>query len=333
MKIILKSGDAMELNEGASALQAALAISEGLARNAVCAKVNGELVDLSETLKDGDSLEIVTLKDKEGLQVYRHTCAHVLAQALKTVYPTCKLSIGPVIENGFYYDVDFVTPITQADLAKIESEMQKIIKSNLPIERFTLPRNEAIALMEEYSENYKVELIQDLPEGETISFYKQGNFTDLCRGPHLPSTGKIKAFKLTSIAGAYWRGDEHNKMLTRIYGTAFAKKDEMDAYFTMLEEAKKRDHTKLGKELKLFAIMNEGKGLPFFLPNGMVLKNELVNYWRDLHTREGYVEVQTPIMLNRTLWETSGHWFHYRDNMHLHFILQQRKFLPCLAIK
>ena len=316
MKIILKSGDAMELNEGASAMQAALAISEGLARNAVCAKVNGKLVDLSEPLKEGDSLEIVTLKDKEGLQVYRHTCAHVLAQALKTVYPTCKLSIGPVIENGFYYDVDFVTPITQADLAKVESEMQKIIKSNLPVERFTLPRNEAIALMEEYSEDYKVELIQDLPEGETISFYKQGNFTDLCRGPHLPSTGKIKAFKLTSIAGAYWRGDEHNKMLTRIYGTAFAKKDEMDAYFTMLEEAKKRDHTKLGKELKLFAIMNEGKGLPFFLPNGMVLKNELVNYWRDLHTREGYVEVQTPIMLNRTLWETSGHWFHYRDNMY-----------------
>ena len=316
MKIILKSGDAMELEAGASAMQAAMAISEGLARNAVCAKVNGELVDLSHELRDGDSLEIVTLKDKEGLQVYRHTCAHVLAQALKTIYPTCKLSIGPVIDNGFYYDVDFVTPITQADLAKVESEMQKIIKSNLPIERFTLPKAEAVALMENYSENYKVELINDLPDGETISFYKQGNFTDLCRGPHLPSTGKIKAFKLTSIAGAYWRGDEHNKMLTRIYGTAFAKKDEMDAYFTMLEEAKKRDHTKLGKELGLFAIMNEGKGLPFFLPNGMVLKNTLVEYWRQIHTREGYVEIQTPIMLNRTLWETSGHWFHYRDNMY-----------------
>ena len=316
MKIILKSGDAMELELGATAMQAAMAISEGLARNAVCAKVNGELVDLSQELKEGDNLDIVTLKDKEGLQVYRHTCAHVLAQALKTVYPTCKLSIGPVIENGFYYDIDFVTPITQADLAKIESEMQKIIKSNLPIERFTLPKAEAIALMESYSENYKVELIEELPEGETISFYKQGNFTDLCRGPHLPSTGKIKAFKLTSIAGAYWRGDEHNKMLTRIYGTAFAKKDEMDAYFTMLEEAKKRDHTKLGRELGLFAIMNEGKGLPFFLPNGMVLKNTLVDYWRQIHTREGYVEIQTPIMLNRTLWETSGHWFHYRDNMY-----------------
>ena len=316
MNIILKNGESMSLENGATAFAAAQAISEGLARNAVCAKVNGQLVDLSHTLNEGDSLEIVTLKDKEGLQVYRHTCAHVLAQALKTVYPTCKLSIGPVIENGFYYDIDFVTPITQADLAKVELEMQKIIKSNLPIERFTLPKDKAIALMEEYSENYKVELIEDLPEGETISFYKQGGFTDLCRGPHLPSTGKIKAFKLTSIAGAYWRGDEKNKMLTRIYGTAFAKKDEMDAYFTMLEEAKKRDHTKLGKELKLFAIMNEGKGLPFFLPNGMVLKNTLIEYWRQIHTREGYVEVQTPIMLNRTLWETSGHWFHYRDNMY-----------------
>ncbi len=316
MTILLKNGDGLELPENATCMQAALAISEGLARNAVCAKVNGELVDLSREMKDGDSLEIVTLKDKEGLQVYRHTCAHVLAQALKTVYPTCKLSIGPVIENGFYYDVDFVTPITQADLAKLEVEMQKIIKSNLPIERFTLPRKEALELMEEYSENYKVELIEDLPDDAEISFYKQGSFTDLCRGPHLPSTGKIKAFKLTGIAGAYWRGDEHNKMLTRIYGTAFAKKDEMEAYFTMLEEAKKRDHTKLGRELKLFAMMNEGKGLPFFLPNGMVLKNTLIDYWREIHTRDGYVEVQTPIMLNRTLWETSGHWFHYKDNMY-----------------
>ena len=316
MNVILKNGESMALENGATAMQAALAISEGLARNAVCAKVNGNLVDLSHALNDGDALEIVTLKDKEGLAVYRHTCAHVLAQALKTVYPTCKLAIGPVIENGFYYDIDFVTPITQADLAKVESEMKKIIKSNLPIERFALPRTEAIELMKSFNETYKVELIQDLPDGEEISFYKQGNFIDLCRGPHLPSTGKIKAFSLTSIAGAYWRGDEHNKMLTRIYGTAFAKKDEMDAYFTMLEEAKKRDHTKVGKELKLFAMMNEGKGLPFFLPNGMILKNTLVEYWRQIHTREGYVEVQTPIMLNRSLWETSGHWFHYRDNMY-----------------
>ncbi|MBR2340896.1 MAG: threonine--tRNA ligase [Clostridia bacterium] len=316
MTIVLKNGDGLALEENASCMQAAMAISEGLARNAICAKVNGELVDLSYTLKEGDNLEIVTLKDKEGLQVYRHTCAHVLAQALKTVYPTCKLSIGPVIENGFYYDVDFVTPISQADLAKVEVEMQKIIKSNLPIERFVLPREEALELMKSYSETYKVELIEDLPEDAEISFYKQGNFTDLCRGPHLPSTGKIKAFKLTGIAGAYWRGDEHNKMLTRIYGTAFAKKDEMEAYFTMLEEAKKRDHTKLGRELKLFTMMNEGKGLPFFLPRGMVLKNTLIDYWRQIHTRDGYVEVSTPIMLNRTLWETSGHWNHYRDNMY-----------------
>ena len=316
MNITLKNGDSMQLEVGATAYTAALAISEGLARNAVCAKVNGELVDLSHALNEGDTLEIVTLKDKEGLNVYRHTCAHVLAQALKTVYPTCKLSIGPVIENGFYYDVDFVTPISAADLSKVEAEMKKIIKGNFPIERFTLPKAEAIALMQEYNEDYKVELIEDLPDGETISFYKQGNFTDLCRGPHLPSTGKIKAFKLTSIAGAYWRGDEHNKMLTRIYGTAFAKKEEMDAYFTMLEEAKKRDHLKVGRELKLFALMNEGKGLPFFLPNGMVLKNALIDYWRQIHTREGYVEVSTPIMLNKTLWETSGHWSHYRNNMY-----------------
>ena len=316
MNVILKNGDAMQVAENATCLQAASAISEGLARNAVCAKVNGEEVDLSHVLKEGDALEIVTLKDKEGLHVYRHTCAHVLAQALKTIYPTCKLSIGPVIENGFYYDVDFVTPINKDDLAKIEAEMQKIIKSNLPIERLTLPREEAIKLMDGYDEKYKVELIEDLPEGETISFYKQGNFTDLCRGPHLPSTGKIKAFKLTGIAGAYWRGDEHNKMLTRIYGTAFAKKDEMEAYFHMLEEAKKRDHTKLGKELKLFTILNEGKGFPFFLPHGMVLKNALVDYWRQLHDREGYVEVATPVMLSRSLWETSGHWDHYKDNMY-----------------
>ena len=316
MLIKLKNGEEKELQDGSTCFQAAQAISEGLARNAVCAKVNGELVDLLAVLNEGDTLEIVTMKDKEGLQVYRHTCAHVLAQAVKTIYPTCKLSIGPVIDNGFYYDIDFTTPISMADFAQIEAEMQKIIKSNFPIERFTLPREEAINLMKSYKENYKVELIEDLPEGETISFYKQGGFVDLCRGPHLPSTGKIKAFKLTSIAGAYWRGDEHNKMLTRIYGTAFAKKDEMEAYFTMLEEAKKRDHTKLGKELKLFAILNEGKGLPFFLPNGMVLKNTLIDYWRQIHTRDGYVEISTPIMLNRTLWETSGHWDHYRDNMY-----------------
>ena len=316
MQIVLKNGDAMQLAEGATAQDAAQAISEGLARAAVAAKVNGALVDLSHVLADGDALEIVTLKDKEGLEVYRHTCAHVLAQALKTVFPTCKLAIGPVIDNGYYYDVDFKTPITMEDFEKIEAEMRKIVKSNLPIRRFTLPREEAIALMSKYHEPYKVELIQDLPEGEEISFYQQGAFTDLCRGPHLPSTGKIKAFKLVSIAGAYWRGDEKKKMLTRIYGTAFAKKDEMDEYFQMLEEAKKRDHIKLGREMKLFALLPEGKGFPFFLPNGMILKNTLIDYWRQIHRREGYVEVQTPIILNRSLWETSGHWDHYKENMY-----------------
>ena len=316
MIITLKGGDKKEYAAAVSCKQIAQDVSEGLARAAVAAKVNGALVDLSHVV-DGDAeVEIVTLKDREGLQVYRHTTAHVLAQAVKTIFPTSKLAIGPTIENGFYYDIDFQTPITQEDLGKIEAEMQKIIKSNLPIERFTLSRADAIKLMTKYSEKYKVELIKDLPAGEEISFYKQGSFTDLCRGPHLPSTGKIKAFKLTSIAGAYWRGNEKNKMLTRIYGTTFAKKDEMDAYFTMLEEAKKRDHIKLGKELGLFAFLNEGKGFPFFLPKGMILKNTLIDYWRQIHTREGYVEVQTPIILNRSLWETSGHWDHYKENMY-----------------
>ena len=297
-------------------MDAAKAISDSLARNAVAVKINDKLCDLSAALSAGDKLEFVTLKDKEGLEVYRHTCAHVLAQAVKTIFPTCKLAIGPVIENGFYYDIDFNTPITQEDFGKIEAEMQKIIKANTPIERFELPRKEAIELMTRYKEKYKVELINDLPENAVISFYKQGAFTDLCRGPHLPSTGRIKAFKLTSLAGAYWRGNEKNKMLTRIYGVAFAKKDEMEAYFNMLEEAKKRDHIKLGKELKLFALLNEGRGFPFFLPNGMVLKNILADYWRDLHRKEGYVEIQTPIILSRTLWENSGHWDHYKDNMY-----------------
>ncbi len=316
MIITLKGGDKKEYAAAVSCKQIAQDISEGLARAAVAAKVNGALVDLSHVVEGDAEVEIVTLKDREGLQVYRHTTAHVLAQAVKTIFPTSKLAIGPTIENGFYYDIDFQTPITQEDLGKIEAEMQKIIKSNLPIERFTLSRADAIKLMTKYSEKYKVELIKDLPAGEEISFYKQGSFTDLCRGPHLPSTGKIKAFKLTSIAGAYWRGNEKNKMLTRIYGTAFAKKDEMDAYFTMLEEAKKRDHIKLGKELGLFAFLNEGKGFPFFLPKGMILKNTLIDYWRQIHTREGYVEVQTPIILNRSLWETSGHWDHYKENMY-----------------
>ncbi|MCH5148519.1 MAG: threonine--tRNA ligase [Clostridiales bacterium] len=316
MEILLKNGDKLAVDKGATCLNVAQKISDSLARAAVAAKINGVLCDLSTKLKGGETVEIVTLKDKEGLEVYRHTCAHVLAQALKNIYPTCKLAIGPVIDNGFYYDIDFNTPINMDDIAKIEIEMNKIISAKTPIERFELPREEALELMAKYDEKYKVELIKDLPEDAVISFYKQGSFTDLCRGPHLPNTGKIKAFKLVSIAGAYWRGNEKNKMLTRIYGVAFPKKDELQAYFTMLEEAKKRDHIKLGKELQLFALLNEGKGFPFFLPNGMVLKNSLTEFWRDLHRKEGYVEIQTPIILTRNLWETSGHWDHYKDNMY-----------------
>ncbi len=316
MKITLKGGEIIEANSGSTCREIARSISEGLERNAICGKVNGELVDLSYPITEDCSLEIITLKDKEGLDVYRHTCSHVLAMAIKQIYPTCKLAIGPTIDNGFYYDIDFQTPISVEDFSKIEAEMQKIIKSDLEVERFELPRNEAIQLMKKYKENYKVELIENLPEDSTISFYKQGNFTDLCRGPHLASTGKIKAFKLTSLAGAYWHGDEKNKMLTRIYGTAFEKKSQLDEYLTMLEEAKKRDHRKIGKELGLFAFLDEGPGFPFFLPKGMVLKNTLIEYWREIHRREGYVEISTPIMLNRELWETSGHWDHYKENMY-----------------
>lgn len=316
MKVYLKNGDALTVEKGAKYIDAAKAISDSLARNAVAVKANGELRDLSATASDGETLEFVTLKDKEGIQVYRHTCAHVLAQAVKTIFPTCNLAIGPAIDNGFYYDFDFNTPITQEDFEKIEAEMGKIIKANVPIERFELSKKEALELMKKFKEKYKVELIKELPEDSVISFYKQGAFTDLCRGPHLPSTGKIKAFKLVSLAGAYWRGNEKNKMLTRIYGVAFAKKDEMQAYFEMLEEAKKRDHIRLGKELKLFTLLNEGRGFPFFLPNGMVLKNTLTKYWRQLHRREGYVEIQSPVILNRSLWETSGHWNHYKNNMY-----------------
>ena len=268
MNILLKNGQ-LQVEEGASCADAAKSISEGLARSAVAAKVNGTLCDLSSKLTDGDTLEIITLKDKEGLDVYRHTCAHVLAQAVKNVYPTCNLAIGPVIENGFYYDIDFKTPISQDDFAKIETEMLKIIKANTPIERFELPRAEAIKLMKKFKEKYKVELINDLPEDAVISFYKQGTFTDLCRGPHLPSTGKIKAFKLTQLTGAYWRGNEKNKLLTRIYGTAFEKKSQLDEYLIAAEEAKKRDHNKLGRELGIFMTSDVvGQGLPILMPKG-----------------------------------------------------------------
>ena len=253
---------------------------------------------------------------KDELRAIRHTASHVLAQAVKRLYPETKLAIGPAIDDGFYYDFDREGGFTPDDLEKLEAEMKKIVKENLALKPFVLTRDEASKFMQEKGEPYKVELIEDLPEGETISFYQQGDFVDLCAGPHILYTKGIKAFKLTSIAGAYWRGSEKNKMLTRIYGTAFAKKEDLEAYLTMMEEAKKRDHRKLGKELGLFMFAEEGPGFPFFLPKGMTLKNTLIDYWREIHLREGYQEVSTPVILSRKLWETSGHWDHYKENMY-----------------
>ena len=317
MKVTLKDGSVKEYAQPMSVLDVAKDLSEGLARVACAGEVDGEIVDLRTVLDKDCALNILTAKDAGGLSTLRHTASHVMAQAIKRLYPRAKLAIGPSIADGFYYDIDFETPITSDDLGKIEAEMKKIVKEALPLERFELPREEAIALMKEKEEPYKVELIEDLPEGETISFYRQGEFTDLCAGPHLASTKEIgKAFKLMSIAGAYWRGDEHNKMLTRIYATAFAKKEELEAYITMMEEAKKRDHRKLGKELGLFMMHEAGPGFPFFLPKGMVLKNVLLDYWRQIHKKAGYVEISTPVILNRSLWETSGHWDHYKENMY-----------------
>ena len=317
MIITLKDGSKKEYAQAMSIIDIARDISEGLARVACVGEVDGQVEDLRTVLDKDCELNILTVKDEAGLAALRHTASHVMAQAIKRLYPSAKLAIGPSIADGFYYDIDFETPITAEDLENIEAEIKKIIKEALPLERFTLPREEALALMKEKEEPYKVELIEDLPEGEEISFYKQGEFTDLCAGPHLMNTKEVgKAYKLTSIAGAYWRGNEHNKMLTRIYATAFAKKEELEAYVTMMEEAKKRDHRKLGKELGLFMMHEAGPGFPFFLPKGMVLKNTLLEYWREIHKKAGYVEISTPIILNRSLWETSGHWDHYKDNMY-----------------
>ena len=276
--------------------------------------INMETVKI--TLHDG-SVEEISKEDERYLSTLRHSCSHVLAQAIKRLYPEAKLAIGPSIADGFYYDIDFAEPISESDFEKIETEMRKIIKENEKIEYFSLPREEAIKLMQEKDEPYKVELIEDLPEGELISFFRQGEFTDLCAGPHLQYTKQVgKAFKLQNIAGAYWRGSEKNKMLTRIYGTAFDTKEDLENYLQMMEEAKKRDHRKIGKELKLFMFNEAGPGFPFFLPNGMTVKNTLIDYWRELHHKAGYVEVSTPIILNRKLWETSGHWDHYKENMY-----------------
>ena len=317
MKITLKDGSVKEYAQAMAIIDIAKDISEGLARMACVAEVNGEVADLRTVVDSDCELNILTAKDPAGLAALRHTASHVMAQAVQRLWPTAKLAIGPSIADGFYYDIDFAEPISAEDLPKIEAEMKKIIKEALPLERFELPREEAIAFMKEKEEPYKVELIEDLPEGSVISFYKQGEFVDLCAGPHVMNTKDLgKAFKLLNLAGAYWRGSEKNKMLTRIYATAFGKKDELDAYITMMEEAKKRDHRKIGKELGLFMMSEAGPGLPFFMPNGMVLKNTLLEYWREIHKKAGYVEISTPIMLNRTLWETSGHWDHYKDNMY-----------------
>ena len=316
MKITLKDGSILEAEKGSDLLSVAKLISEGLARNAVAAKWNGKLVDLSATAEEDGALEIVTLKDEEGLQIYRHTCSHVMAQAIKTIYPTCKLAIGPTVEDGFYYDVDFTTPIKEEDFAKIESEMNRIIKADFPLERFTLPKEEALALMQKFDEPYKVELIKDLPEGAVISFYKQGGFTDLCRGPHLPSTGRIKAFKLLSVTGAYWRGNEKNKMLTRIYATAFEKKSELEDYLVRQEEAKKRDHNKLGRELGIFMTDETiGQGLPLLMPKGAKLFQILNRFVEDEEAKRGYMLTKTPYMAKSDLYKISGHWDHYQDGM------------------
>ena len=317
MKITLKDGSVKEYAQAMSVIDIAKDLSEGLARVACAGEANGEVVDLRTVLEQDCELNILTAKDEKGLAALRHTASHVMAQAVKRLYPNTKLAIGPSIADGFYYDMEFDTPLTSDDFGKIEAEMKKIIKEDLKIERFTKSREDAIAFMKEKGEPYKVELIEDLPEGEEISFYSQGEFVDLCAGPHLMSTkGVGKAFKIMSLAGAYWRGDEHNKMLTRLYATAFGKKEELEAYITMMEEAKKRDHRKLGKELGLFMMHEAGPGFPFFLPKGMVLKNTLLDYWRQIHKKAGYVEVSTPIILNRSLWETSGHWDHYKNNMY-----------------
>ena len=278
--------------------------------------MDGEVVDLRTVIDRDCELNILTFDSEGGKGAFRHTTSHIMAQAIKRLFPEVKLAIGPSIEDGFYYDIDSDEPITAEDLPKIEAEMKKIVKENLTITRFTKPRAEAIEFFKEKNEPYKVELIEDLPEDSEISFYQQGEFVDLCAGPHLMTTKPVKAFKLTSLAGAYWRGSEKNKMLTRIYGTSYTKKADLEEYITRMEEAKKRDHRKLGKELGLFMMKEEGPGFPFFLPKGMVLKNTLLDYWREIHNKAGYVEISTPIMLSRHLWETSGHWDHYKENMY-----------------
>lgn len=316
VKIILPDGSAKEYAAGTTLGEAVKKLSNSLAKKVLSANVNGELTDLREELVDGSEVAFLTFEEDGGKHTLRHTASHVMAQAVKRLWPEAKLAIGPAIDKGFYYDIDMEHTLTPEDLTKIEKEMSRIVKENLPITKSVMSRQEAIEFFKSKNEDYKVELIEDLPEDAVISCYAQGDFVDLCAGPHVASTGKVKAFKLQSIAGAYWRGDEKNKMLQRIYGTAFEKKEELDAYLHMLEEAAKRDHRKLGKELGLFVIKEEGPGFPFFLPKGMALRNELENFWREVHHDFEYDEIRTPIILNKHLWETSGHWDHYRENMY-----------------
>ncbi|WOB46591.1 threonine--tRNA ligase [Veillonella atypica] len=316
VKIILPDGSAKEYAAGTTLGEAVKKLSNSLAKKVLAANVNGELTDLREELVDGSEVAFLTFEEDGGKHTLRHTASHVMAQAVKRLWPEAKLAIGPAIDKGFYYDIDMEHTLTPEDLTKIEKEMSRIVKENLPITKSVMSRQEAIEFFKSKNEDYKVELIEDLPEDAVISCYAQGDFIDLCAGPHVASTGKVKAFKLQSIAGAYWRGDEKNKMLQRIYGTAFEKKEELDAYLHMLEEAAKRDHRKLGKELGLFVIKEEGPGFPFFLPKGMALRNELENFWREVHHDFEYDEIRTPIILNKHLWETSGHWDHYRENMY-----------------
>ena len=316
VKIILPDGSAKEYAAGTTLGEAVKQLSNSLAKKVLDANVNGELTDLREELVDGSEVAFLTFEEDGGKHTLRHTASHILAQAVKRLWPEAKLAIGPAIDKGFYYDIDMEHTLTPEDLGKIEKEMSRIVKENLPLAKSVMSRQEAIEFFKSKNEDYKVELIQDLPEDAVISCYSQGDFIDLCAGPHVASTGKVKAFKLQIIAGAYWRGDEKNKMLQRIYGTAFEKQEDLDAYLHLLEEAAKRDHRKLGKELGLFVIKEEGPGFPFFLPKGMALRNELENFWREVHHEFDYEEIRTPIILNKQLWETSGHWFHYRENMY-----------------
>ena len=315
--VTLKNGEVKEYESGITVMEIARALGAGLYKAACVCRIDGEVCDLRTPLTHDCALEILTFDDPEGKHAFWHTASHIMAQAVKRLYPEVKLTIGPAIENGFYYDFDSPEPFTPETLEKIEAEMKKIVKEALPLERFELSSDQAVALMEEKQEPYKVELIgEHASKGEAISFYRQGEFDELCAGPHIPDTGRVKAFKLTSCTGAYWHADANNKMLQRVYGIAFPKASQLEEYLLRLEEAKKRDHRKLGKELELFTIMEEGPGFPFFLPNGMILKNTLIDYWREVHTRAGYKEISTPMMLNRSLWERSGHWDHYKENMY-----------------